>query len=418
MRSGRPKCPPRASQTTPPVLESKSWEASLSPVTRRHGLLRSTPPNRPRRVRDGIPAMRPTVRVSLERQCCLLLLDGRPHRRRETREFVIQDAHGQSLRSPGRSSAGDHLRAQRQQAADDYTNEAEDRLHGAKLSLAEDDLMAAEGIEVRHVAACRSHGGGTCSCRPSYRASVWSNREGKLIRRASRRWPPPRRGEHDAAARSARGRMRPPRRRRSTRRSTHGGPAQRPGTIRTRGRRPFAPSTIVAVEQNYRLRVADAFGARPARPITLQDLQEFVDELDAAGREPEHDREHRPAAASRVPLRPREGHRARRPHGRPRTAREGTAGARLPPSPQDAAELLAAAPEQDRAVWATAMLAGLRRGELMALRWEDVDLKAGRLRVERSYDPGGARVPAARRAGRAAATCRSLGRSRRTCAST
>jgi hypothetical protein len=33
------------------------------------------------------------------------------------------------------------------------------------------------------------------------------------------------------------------------------------------------------------------------------------------------------------------------------------------------------------------MLAGLRRGELMALRVEDVDLKAGRLCVERSYDP-------------------------------
>jgi integrase len=33
------------------------------------------------------------------------------------------------------------------------------------------------------------------------------------------------------------------------------------------------------------------------------------------------------------------------------------------------------------------MLAGLRRGELMALRVQDVDLKAGRLRVERSYDP-------------------------------
>jgi len=33
------------------------------------------------------------------------------------------------------------------------------------------------------------------------------------------------------------------------------------------------------------------------------------------------------------------------------------------------------------------MLAGLRRGELMALRIEDIDLKAGRMRVERSYDP-------------------------------
>jgi integrase len=71
-------------------------------------------------------------------------------------------------------------------------------------------------------------------------------------------------------------------------------------------------------------------------------------------------------------------------------------GRRLPPSPADAAVLLAHASEQDRAVWATAMLAGLRRGELMALRVTDVDLKAGRLRVERVLRPGGAGVPAAR----------------------
>jgi integrase len=33
------------------------------------------------------------------------------------------------------------------------------------------------------------------------------------------------------------------------------------------------------------------------------------------------------------------------------------------------------------------MLAGLRRGELMALDWENVDLKGKVLRVERSYEP-------------------------------
>ena len=38
----------------------------------------------------------------------------------------------------------------------------------------------------------------------------------------------------------------------------------------------------------------------------------------------------------------------------------------------EAALLVTAAPEQDRALWATALYAGLRRGELMALAWEDV----------------------------------------------
>src|SRR5439155_16508538 len=49
-------------------------------------------------------------------------------------------------------------------------------------------------------------------------------------------------------------------------------------------------------------------------------------------------------------------------------------------------KLLAALPAEDRALWATAMYAGLRRGELMALRWEDVDLAAGVIRVERAWD--------------------------------
>ena len=37
------------------------------------------------------------------------------------------------------------------------------------------------------------------------------------------------------------------------------------GTVRTRGRRPFKPSTRRAVEQNYRLRVAEHFGANGYR---------------------------------------------------------------------------------------------------------------------------------------------------------
>jgi integrase len=55
--------------------------------------------------------------------------------------------------------------------------------------------------------------------------------------------------------------------------------------------------------------------------------------------------------------------------------------------PEEAQKLLGALSESDRALWATAMYAGLRAGELMALRWEDIDLDAGVIHVERSYDP-------------------------------
>ena len=54
--------------------------------------------------------------------------------------------------------------------------------------------------------------------------------------------------------------------------------------------------------------------------------------------------------------------------------------------PDEAVKLLAALPDEDRALWATAMYAGLRLGELKALRWEDVDLGKGVIHVERSWD--------------------------------
>jgi integrase len=56
-------------------------------------------------------------------------------------------------------------------------------------------------------------------------------------------------------------------------------------------------------------------------------------------------------------------------------------------TPTEAKALLAVLPEQDRAVWATAFYAGLRRGELMALRDQAIDLKAGEIRVHAGWTP-------------------------------
>ncbi len=75
-----------------------------------------------------------------------------------------------------------------------------------------------------------------------------------------------------------------------------------------------------------------------------------------------------------------------------------TTGLDLPPvrgkrervaTPAEAAALIDALPVEDRALWATALYAGLRRGELQALRWEQVDLAGGTIRVERSWDEKG-----------------------------
>ena len=55
---------------------------------------------------------------------------------------------------------------------------------------------------------------------------------------------------------------------------------------------------------------------------------------------------------------------------------------------------------KDRALWATALYAGLRRGELQALHREDVDLATGVIRVERGWDQCEGEVPPKSKQGR------------------
>ncbi|MGH3024774.1 MAG: site-specific integrase, partial [Gaiellaceae bacterium] len=69
-------------------------------------------------------------------------------------------------------------------------------------------------------------------------------------------------------------------------------------------------------------------------------------------------------------------------------------------SPTEAAVLIAALRPEDRALWACAFYAGLRRGELRALLWDDVDLADGLIRVERSMSSHGETGAPKSRAGR------------------
>src|SRR5215218_496529 len=68
--------------------------------------------------------------------------------------------------------------------------------------------------------------------------------------------------------------------------------------------------------------------------------------------------------------------------------------------PDEAAELITALTEADRALWATALYSGLRRGELQALRWEDLDFERGLIRVVRGWDRVAGPIEPKSRAGR------------------
>jgi integrase len=68
-------------------------------------------------------------------------------------------------------------------------------------------------------------------------------------------------------------------------------------------------------------------------------------------------------------------------------------------SRQEAKQLVEALPPEDRALWATALYGGLRRGELRALRWTDVDLEAVTMTLRSAWS-GSAEGDPKSRAGR------------------
>jgi integrase len=65
------------------------------------------------------------------------------------------------------------------------------------------------------------------------------------------------------------------------------------------------------------------------------------------------------------------------------------------------AMLRATASDTDRALFLTAVMTGLRQGELLGLQWRDVDWQAGKLHVRRSYVRGHWGTPKSRRSSRA-----------------
>ncbi len=157
----------------------------------------------------------------------------------------------------------------------------------------------------------------------------------------------------------------------------------RSGVILNRSKEPYKPSAIRAYEASLRLRVLPEFGRAKLSAVTQEDLQDFVEALRASGASPSVVmttilplRAIYRRAKRQIPVNPTHGlELPAMGEGRDRIA-----------SPDECIRLLAALPEKDRPIWATAMYAGLRRGELMALRIEDIDLATGKIEVRRNWD--------------------------------
>lgn len=240
----------------------------------------------------------------------------------------------------------------------------------------------AEGIYVRHAKSCT---GKRCNCQPTYQAHVWSNRDAKRIRRSFKSLSAAKQWRREALTALDRGMLRAPSPQTLREASEAWLEAARNGEVRNRSHDPYKPSAIRGYADALRLRVLPALGDRRFTEIRRTDMQDLADKLVSEGHAPST------VSCTFTPLRSM----YRRAANRGEVAVNPCDGIDLPAirggrdriaDPEEAAALLAALPPEDRPVWATAMYAGLRRGELLALRWEDVDLVAGIITVARSWD--------------------------------
>ncbi len=237
------------------------------------------------------------------------------------------------------------------------------------------------GIRQRHGNGCK--GGKACPC--PWRAEVYSVRDGTKIRKtfptkaAAVAW------RRDSLSAVQNGRMRAPTGQtlREAARAWQEGAES--GVIRTRSGDPYKPGALRTYEKALRLRVLPKLGQRRLEAIARIDLQDIVDELLAEGVNAST------IAGTLLPVRAI----YRRAVSRGEAAVNPTTGLDVPAPrggrdriapPDECSRLLAALAQGDRALWATAMFGGLRRGELMALRVEDVELGAGVIHVRRGWD--------------------------------
>jgi hypothetical protein len=244
----------------------------------------------------------------------------------------------------------------------------------------------AEGVRARHSQWCSRHQGGACECSPQWEAWVYSRTDKAKIRKTfPERWQA-KAWRHEQLDLASIKRLRAPSRCTLNEAASLWVKMAQEGRIRNRSGRRYKPSALRTLEADLCLHLVPRLGARPMVHITRADLQRLVGGCLAAGSSPSKVRSI--VNAARVLWRDLD---LLTGHDDPLVI-DPTRGLRLPASTgrreriatrDEARRLIEALQPEDRALWATAMYAGLRHGELRALQVRDVDLERRRIDVQR-----------------------------------
>jgi integrase len=253
------------------------------------------------------------------------------------------------------------------------------------------------GIRKRHARGCpageRGEDGkpqGVCRCEPSYEAFVYNKRLGRKVRKtfgslaAARNW------QADERKAIGEGKDVAPSKLTVEEAGEDWLARARRGEVKNRSQEPYKPSVLAGYEASLKAHVYPAVGHVRLAELRRPQVQALINKLEAGT----------PEKAALKPSTVRNAIMPLRVIIRQALADETlavnvTTNLALRPSngrrdraatPEEAALLIEAVPEADRPIWATALYAGLRRGELRGLEWDDVDLEAGKIHVRRAYD--------------------------------